>query len=41
MEKKASILIVDDNDSLCKTMSFTLEHKGYAVTTASDGYEAV
>jgi len=41
MEKKASILIVDDNVSLCKTMSFVLEHKGYAVTTVNSGYEAV
>jgi len=41
MEKKASVLIVDDNVSLCKTMSFTLEHKGYAVTTAVNGYEAM
>ena len=41
MKKKASILIVDDNVSLCKTMSFVLEHKGYAVTTVNSGYEAV
>jgi two-component system response regulator HydG len=41
MEKKASILIVDDNVSLCKTMAFVLEHKGYAVTTVNSGYEAV
>ena len=39
--EKASILIVDDNISLCKTMSFALEHKGYAVTTAKDGPEAI
>ena len=41
MEKKASILIVDDNISLCKTMSFILDHKGYAVTTAKAGPEAI
>jgi len=41
MEKKASILIVDDNVSLCKTMSLALEHKGYDVTTASNGTEAM
>lgn len=35
------ILIVDDNESLCKTMSLILGHKGYAVTTAADGPEAV
>lgn len=41
MEEKASILIVDDNINLCKTMSFTLRHKGYEVTTASSGLEAI
>jgi two-component system response regulator HydG len=41
MEEKASILIVDDNISLCKTMSFVLGRKGYAVTAAGDGPEAI
>jgi DNA-binding NtrC family response regulator len=41
MEHKANILIVDDNISLCKTMSFVLERKGYAVTTSKDGPEAI
>jgi len=41
MEKKASILIVDDNISLCKTMSFVLGRKGYTVTIAKDGPEAI
>ncbi|GAG98232.1 unnamed protein product, partial [marine sediment metagenome] len=41
MEEKASILIVDDNASLCKMMSFVLGRKGYAVTTAKDGMEAI
>lgn len=41
MEHKAHILIVDDNISLCKTMSFVLERKGYAVTTSKDGPEAI
>lgn len=41
MEEKASILIVDDNASLCKMMSFVLRRKGYAVTTARDGMEAI
>jgi len=41
MEKKASILIVDDNTSLCKTVSSILGRKGYAVTTAKDGLEAI
>ncbi len=39
--EKASILIVDDNTSLCQTMSFILGRKGYAVTTAKDGLEAL
>ena len=41
MEEKASILIVDDNISLCKTMSFILGRKSYAVSTAKDGPEAI
>ena len=41
MNHKANILIVDDNISLCKTMSFVLGRKGYAVTTAKDGPEAI
>jgi len=41
MEGKASILIVDDNISLCKTMSFVLGRKGYAAATAKDGPQAI
>jgi two-component system response regulator HydG len=41
MVQKASILIVDDNLSQCKTMSLILRHKGYAVATANDGPEAI
>jgi two-component system response regulator HydG len=41
MEDKPHILIVDDDTSLCKTLSFILGHKGYAVTTAQDGMEAI
>jgi len=41
MNEKASVLIADDNLSLCKTMSFTLKRKGYAVTIARDGMEAL
>ena len=40
-DEKTSILIVDDNISLCKTMSFVLERKGYATTTAKNGPEAI
>ncbi len=41
MEEKASILIVDDNVSLVKTMSFVLTREGYATTTAMNGPEAI
>ena len=41
MENQSHILIVDDNISLCKTMSFVLERKGYAVSTANSGREAI
>jgi CheY-like chemotaxis protein len=39
--EKADILIVDDNISLCKTMSFVLGRKGCTVATAKDGLEAI
>jgi two-component system response regulator HydG len=41
MDEKVSILIVDDNISQCKTMSFVLKRKGYAVAIAGDGLEAL
>ena len=41
MLRKASILIVDDNINLAKTMTFILKRKGYGVTTAKDGLEAI
>lgn len=41
MASKASILIVDDNVSLIKTMSFILHRKGYDVVTTRDGQEAI
>lgn len=41
MGKKASIMVVDDNVSLCRTMSLILSRKGYDVTIASDGSEAI
>jgi len=41
MEKRANILIVDDNISLAKTMSLILKRKGYEVTTAQDGLAAI
>ncbi len=36
-----SILLVDDNTNLTKTMTFVLKRKGYFVTTAKNGLEAV
>jgi len=41
MDEKASILIVDDNLGLCKTMTLILRRKGYDATSAKDGYEAI
>lgn len=41
MSESGSILIVDDNVSLCKTLSFVLRRKGYAVSTAKKGLEAL
>jgi two-component system response regulator HydG len=41
MNETASILIVDDNISLCKTMSFVLRRKGCDVAMAKDGLEAI
>lgn len=39
--EKASILIVDDDVGLCKTLSFVLKREGYAVAIAHDGLEAI
>ena len=41
MNETASILIVDDNINLAKTMSYILKRKGYTVATAKDGKEAI
>ena len=41
MGASGSIMIVDDNVNLCRTMSYILQRKGYDVTTASDGSEAI
>lgn len=41
MEEKGSVLIVDDNISLCKTLSFVLRRKGYDATAVKDGLEAI
>lgn len=39
--KNNSILIVDDNINLTKTLFFILKHKGFTVTTAKNGLEAI
>ena len=41
MAGQASILIVDDDPSLTRTTSLILAHKGYVVTTARNGAEAI
>ncbi len=41
MLRNENILIVDDNINLAKTMTFILKRKGYGVTTAKDGLEAI
>jgi len=39
--KKASILIVDDNEGILETLSAILEEKGYHTDTAKNGTEAI
>lgn len=39
--KKASILIVDDTESILETLSTILEEKGYRTDTAKNGKEAI
>ena len=41
MVYKPRILIVDDEPGICRTTAVILELKGYAVTTAKDGHEAI
>jgi DNA-binding NtrC family response regulator len=41
MVHKASVLIVDDNSSFCRSMSLVLKAKGYAVSMVSGGLEAL
>ncbi len=36
-----NIMIVDDNVNMAKTMSYILKVKGYSVTVAYDGFEAI
>jgi DNA-binding NtrC family response regulator len=41
MERKARILVVDDEQAVRKTMSATLQQEGYAVDTVENGKEAI
>ncbi len=41
MDKRASILVVDDDDNIRKTLATVLEEEGYTVDTAENGKEAV
>jgi DNA-binding NtrC family response regulator len=41
LKGKASILIVDDDESICKTLGLILEGEGYNVDVANSGKEAI
>jgi DNA-binding NtrC family response regulator len=41
MSESARILVVDDQESIRRTISMTLEHAGYIVDTAEDGKQAI
>jgi len=41
MERKGSILIVDDDDSIRKVLAAILEEKGYSVETVDTGGKAI
>lgn len=41
MSAKLSILVVDDNEDFCRNVSDILELKGYQVTMANDGFQAL
>ncbi|HOC90604.1 MAG TPA: response regulator, partial [bacterium] len=38
---KASILVVEDNEDLCKTIADVMKREGYFVKTAASGEEAL
>jgi CheY-like chemotaxis protein len=40
-EKKITVLVCDDEADFRQLMTFWLEHKGYAMVTASNGEEAI
>lgn len=41
MNETARILVIDDEESIRKTISLTLQHAGYVVETAENGRQAV
>jgi len=41
MRGKASVLVVDDELEMCLTLSDILEARGYRVTYAQDGFQAI
>lgn len=41
LKKRASILLVDDDPDICKTLSLILEGEGYSVDVANSGVEAI
>ena len=41
MPSQTSVLIVDDDANVCKTLSQVLERKGYDITTIDNGQRAV
>ena len=41
MDSKESILIVDDDESICKTLKLIFNKKGYKIDTAGTGREAI
>jgi DNA-binding NtrC family response regulator len=41
MSDESSILIVDDDEDICRSLSMILKHKGFDVSTAGGGKEAI
>lgn len=41
MLKVSKILVIDDDNNICKTLALTLEAEGYKVDTAKNGEEAI
>ena len=41
MSESGRILVIDDEETIRRTLSMTLEHEGYVVDTAENGREAI